>query len=109
MRRANAKEVYKSHEANCSPNFYKWQVINFRQENPEEVSKLIYSGDVIRLKHAETNGFLCFDEISINRTNKKCYVRIYKGNDEDDKITTNNLFEIEAHNELKVENESLGA
>ena len=62
---------------------------------------MLFSGDVIRLKHAETAGFLCFDEISIKKPTKNVYVRIYKGIDENDRMTTNNLFEIEAHNESR--------
>jgi len=84
-------------EANCSINFYKWQVINYRQIVVNTENKILYSGDVIRLKHAETNGYLCYDEISNRKPAKNVYVRIYRGLDDNDKITTNSLFEIEAH------------
>ena len=64
---------------------------------------------MIRLKHAETNGYLCFDDISIKKPAKHVYVRIYKGADQFDRTTTNNLFEIEAHNDSRsVSNGNLG-
>lgn len=101
IRRAHPTEIFKSLEANCSPNFYKWQLINYRQAKPSDNLKYIYSGDVIRLKHAETNGYLCFDDISMKKTKNTCYVRIYKGVDANDRTTTNNLFEIEAHSDSR--------
>jgi hypothetical protein len=58
------------------------------------------------MKHAETSGYLCFDEHNKkpdNASKKAAYVRIYKGMDQFDKITTNSLFEIEAHNFTKME------
>jgi hypothetical protein len=69
MRRPNPHEIYRTLEANASPNFYKWQVINYRQMQPNELTKYIFSGDVIRLKHAETSGYLCFDELSVTKLN----------------------------------------
>ena len=99
IRKPNPAEIFKKYEANCSPNFYKWQLINYRQAKPQDIPKYIYSGDIIRLKHAETNGFLCFDDISVKKPAKHVYVRIYKGTDMLDKTTTNNLFEIEAHSD----------
>ena len=54
---------------------------------------------MIYLKHGETSGILCHDEQSTKRSGDPAYVRIYKGNDDADIITTNNLFEIEQHNQ----------
>ena len=102
-RRQNPDEFFKKLEANCSQNFYKWQVVNYRQQKPKDVNKFIYSGDVIRLKHAETGGYLCYDDLSKKKPGNPAYVRIFKGQDLNDQKTTNNLFEIEAHDDLKQE------
>lgn len=67
--------------------------------NLSDFENFVYSGDVIYLRHAETSGALCQDEHSQDkgRIGDPVYVRIYKGN-ENDKVTTNCLFEIELHN-----------
>lgn len=65
------------------------------------MSRFIFSGDVVRLKHAETSGYLCHDDQSKKKVGDPVYVRIFKGTDEGDVHTTNNLFEIEAHNDFK--------
>jgi hypothetical protein len=44
---------------------------------------------------------LCFDDISLKKPGKNAYVRIYKGMEEIDIHTVNNLFEIEAHDALR--------
>lgn len=81
-----------------SQNYFKWQVVNYRQlKFPEERDRFIFSGDVISLKHAETGGLLCYDEYSKKRLGDPAYVRIYKGTEQTDAITTNNLFLIEMH------------
>lgn len=91
--------LFKSYEANMSQNFYKWQLINYRQiKSEKEAQQFILSGEVICLKHAETSGMLCYDENSKKRNGKPAYVRMYKGQDETDKITSNCMFEIEMHN-----------
>ena len=69
-------------------------------KSDNEVKKYLFSGDVIMLKHAETAGYLCFDDQSAKRAGEPMYVRIYKGSDDSDIVTTNNLFEIEQHNSL---------
>ena len=97
-RRPNPDEVYKRAEVNMSQNYYKWQVINYRQiKNYKENLRFIFSGEVICLKHAETGGFLSHDEFSAKKRMDPAYVRIYKGTNENDSITTNNLFSIEVH------------
>ena len=68
----------------------------------------IFSGDFIRLKHAETSGYLCFDDITYKSKFNEAYVRMYKGEDPQDNQTTNCLFEIEAHDDLKHETTSYG-
>lgn len=59
--------------------------------------KFLFSGDVILMKHAETNGYLCYDEQSHTRAGDPAYVRIYKGNEMSNDITAHNLFAIETH------------
>lgn len=103
MRRQNPEQIFKSLELNCSENFYKWQVINYRQQQPKDLPKFIFSGDILRLKHAETQGYLAFDDISLKKPAKNAYVRIYKGQDENDIHTVNNLFEIEAHEDKRLD------
>jgi hypothetical protein len=44
---------------------------------------------------------LAFDDISLKKPGKNAYVRIYKGVDENDVHTVNNLFEIEAHDDKR--------
>lgn len=99
-RKSNPVEVYKQVEANVSPNYYKWQVISYKQINSsKDNERFIFSQDVICLKHGETQGLLSHDDLSTKRDGDPAYVRIYKGVDESDKYTTHNLFEIEFHNE----------
>ena len=81
-----------------SQNFAKWQVINYRQYKGEsEIKRLLFSGDVVSLKHAETAGLLCYDEQSEKRKGNPLYVRIFKGSDEMENLTTHSLFEIQIH------------
>lgn len=83
IRRPDPETVYRRFEANICSNFYKWQVMNYRQVETDETAmdKFIFSGDVISLKHAETTGRLCYDEIS-HKKNGSIFARIYKGQDE---------------------------
>ena len=57
----------------------------------------MFSGEVITLRHAETSGIMCYDELSHAKPGDPAYIREYKGTDDDMKITTNCLFEIEVH------------
>lgn len=63
-------------------------------------NKLIFSGQVITLTHAETGGALCFDEMSYKKPGCPIFARIFKGFDDSDKITTNCLFSIEIHDSV---------
>ncbi len=49
----------------------------------------------MRLKHTETNGYICFDEVSEQNVGNPAYLRVFKGDDVNDKFSTNSLFEIE--------------
>ena len=52
---------------------------------------------MVRLKHTESNGYICFDEVSKEKPGNPAYLRIFKGDDVNDKFSTNSLFEIEAN------------
>ena len=79
--------------------------MNFRQDKLKEGEKYIHSGDVIRLKHAESGGYLTYDSMSENPNipGRPCYIRSYRGSDQADIVTTNSLFEIESHDDIKHE------
>ena len=82
-----------------SDNFYKWKVLSYRQsmKDQREVHNFLQSGEVITIRHAETSGILCYDELSHARLGDPAYVREYRGTESDMKVTTNCLFEIEIH------------
>lgn len=51
---------------------------------------------MVRLKHAETGGYITIDESSKEKNAlQEAYVRVYKGVNEDEQTTTNQLFEVE--------------
>jgi hypothetical protein len=74
-------------------------MVNYRKyKGPKEKQEFLFSGDVITLRHAETGGLLCNDqEISSKEVHDPCYVRIYKGKSEPEKLKSDNLFEVELH------------
>ena len=94
-RRPDPEAIYRRYEANISSNFYKWQVLNHRQvvHDEAEAAKIVRSGDVIHLRHAESAGYVCYDDVSLKRDDQ-VYVRMYKGVDASEGITTNCLFEV---------------
>lgn len=99
LRKPHPTTYFRRFEANMSPNFSKWQVINYRQyKSQNEHLRLLYSGDVISLKHAETAGLLCYDEQSEKRPGNPVYVRIFKGQEVMENLTTHSLFEVQIHN-----------
>jgi hypothetical protein len=57
----------------------------------------LHGGDVVRLKHAESQGYVTVDENSQEQNDLQvAYVRQYHGNDDDEETTTNQLFELES-------------
>jgi hypothetical protein len=63
-------------------------------------ARLIFGGSVIRLKHAESGGYICIDDEGKMPTgDQQAYLRIYTGpqtgEDADEQVSTNSLFEIE--------------
>jgi hypothetical protein len=79
QRRVNPDTLYKRLEVNCSSNFFKWQVVPYRQFTRLQRQKFIFSGDLVRLKHAETAGYLCHDDMNQDQPGDPVYVRVYKG------------------------------
>lgn len=62
--------------------------------------RLIYAGNVIRLKHAESGGFICVDdEGKLSTGEQQAYLRVYTGpmtgEDADEQLSTNQLFELD--------------
>jgi len=98
VRKPNPTEIFKTYDVNMSENFYKWRVISYRQiKDKKDAKNFLFSGEVITLKHAETGGILCYDDLSNKKHGDPVYVRIYKGLDAKESITTNCLFEVEVH------------
>lgn len=65
---------------------------------------MLHGGDVIRLKHAESGGYICVDdELRAPNGERKAYIRIYKGEDDLEFLTSNSLFEIELDNDCNNE------
>ena len=60
---------------------------------------------MIRLRHSETGGFLTVDDLSKEKNHQQeAYMRIYKGQVEEEAFTTNQLFEIEMSTKHDSEN-----
>lgn len=59
--------------------FYKWQVLPYRNIPVKDPQNYIFSGDIVRLKHAETTGYLSHDEESRSLNGEAAYVRIFRG------------------------------
>jgi hypothetical protein len=55
-------------EANVSQNFEKWMILNYRQTDELVTQEFeIHGGDVVRLKHAESGGYITVDDASSER------------------------------------------
>ena len=80
--------------------FEKWTIYAFRHCNtPQKEEFYLHGGDVVRIKHAESGGYLTVDE---NRGdgNYEAYIRNYRGADETEQFSTNQMFEIEKSQDL---------
>jgi len=74
-----------------------WEIQRYREftKKLSERPRILYSGQVIRLKHAESGGFICIDdECQVPLTTEpQGYLRIYTGSsnrDNDDEAMTSN-------------------
>lgn len=91
--------MFERYEVNIGSEAKKWQIFPYRQFQDERLTgRLIFAGNVIRLKHAESGGFICIDDdgkLSTGET--QAYLRIYSGpqtgEDADEQMSTNSLFE----------------
>ena len=57
--------------------------------------KYLFGGDVVRIKHAESGGFITLDDSRPNNGQVEAYIRIQNEPDSDNHTTYNQLFEIE--------------
>ena len=73
--------------------------IEVEPEQPEEPYRedfVLHGGDIVRIKHAESGGFITVDDSKINDSGMvEAFVRIYNGMDPNEEFTTNQMFEIE--------------
>ena len=97
QRRRNPENLFPWYEANVSQNFEKWTIQSYRQTEKATLADFyLHGGDVVRLRHAESGGYITVDDQSKLRNGlQEAYVRVYKGNDESEETTTNQLFEVE--------------
>lgn len=80
-----------------------WEIQRYREftKKLSERPRILYSGQVIRLKHAESGGFICIDdECKVPLTTEpQGYLRIYTGSsnrdNDDEAMTSNQLFQVE--------------
>ena len=65
LRRRNPENYFPWFEANASQNCEKWTILAYRHnEEPLEEARLLHGGDIVRIKHAESGGYLTVDENS---------------------------------------------
>ena len=97
-RRRNPANMFKNCEANISQNFMKLQLKPYRQTDEPQLADLeIHAGDVVRLKHAESGGYITVDDDGeVKNGLQVAYVRQYHGDDKDEDTTINQLFELES-------------
>ena len=100
-RRPQLASIFQRFEVNIGSEAEKWQVIPYRQFLDDKyAARLIFGGSVIRLKHAESGGYICIDdEGKLPTGDQQAYLRIYTGpqtgEDADEQVSTNSLFEVE--------------
>lgn len=90
-RRRNPETIFTWFESNVSQNFEKWTIVAYRQQEELILEDFfLHGGDVIRLRHSETGGFITIDG-QCKKKNKilEAYVRVYKGTEEEENTTTN--------------------
>ena len=93
--------IFERYEVNIGSEAKKWQIFPYRQYQDERYTgRLVFGGHVVRLKHAESGGFINIDDEGRLATgDMQGYLRIYTGpqtgEDADEQMSTNSLFEIE--------------
>lgn len=68
-----------------------------KNENQAEEEHFLYGGDVIRIKHAESGGFLTVSDNPNEQGLVEAYIRNYLQQEDNDlnALTSNQMFEIE--------------
>lgn len=100
-RRPQLNAIFEKYEINIGSEAAKWQVFPYRQFYEEKITnRLVFGGSVVRLKHAESGGYICIDDEGKLPTGElQAYLRIYTGSstgeNADEQVSTNSLFEIE--------------
>lgn len=55
--------LFQRYEVNCGTESKKWQIFQYRQHmDDHKAMHFVFGGDVIRLKHAESGGYICLDD-----------------------------------------------
>ena len=63
LRRRNPESLFNWYEANVSQNLQKWTIQAYRHTDiPSNKDYYLYGGDIVRIKHAESGGFLTVDD-----------------------------------------------
>ena len=108
MRRRNPENLFHWYEANIGTNYEKWSIQVYKHtDTPANEDKYLFGGDVVRIKHAESGGFITFDDRRVNKNGQvEAYIRIQNEPDSDNHTTYNQLFEIEKSNDKMEESGS---
>lgn len=79
LRRRNPENLFDWYEANLSQNYEKWSIKAYKHtDSPENEEYFLYGGDVVRIKHAESGGYLTIDDSKPNQEKVEAYIRIQK-------------------------------
>ena len=73
--------IFERYEVNIGSEAKKWQIFPYRQYQDERYTgRLVFGGHVVRLKHAESGGFINIDDEGRLATgDMQGYLRIYTG------------------------------
>ena len=96
LRRRNPESLFPWFEANVSQNYEKWTIKAYRHTDilaHEEY--YLYGGDIVRIKHAESGGYLTVEDKKADQEQSEAYIRIHSEPDNDNSTTYHQLFEIE--------------
>ena len=95
LRRRNPETLFPWYEANVSQNYEKWTIQAFKHtDSPRNEAYYLYGGDIVRIKHAESGGYLTIDD-SRPEEPVEAYIRIQSEPESDDHTTFHQLFELE--------------
>ena len=85
------------YEVNCSSSSSKFTIRPYRSFASVKEEHIIKGGQVVRLQHSETSGYICSDDTDYNEDGlAEVFLWTYKGKHTDiEAITTQTLFELE--------------